>query len=327
MVALVIGRTIVPDGPPRTASRRQRPPDPLPNQLRSFTLLGMAFAGVVFITVALATILAPAPAVSSGAEPGPSDAASSVATPSPIAGDPGIGGALVVSGDREGTLALARESYDTGYALVGSDGRITFEGTPPTVAQISYEGWEFFPEPGDCTLTPGDIDHETGIGQADLSCRDLADIRGNGVITVEGRVGMAADMIGQRGVPPSGGSLAVGDETWSFEGAFIVTWGTPAIAGRDECNMQLVDEAQASYLCFSYDAETHRADIIEVGRDGETALVPEGACTLDRAELGKPNPRDVTVELTIECAAVEVPGIGTVPIGGTVVVDELGDPF
>lgn len=295
--------------------------------VRSFTLLGAAFAGVVAITVVLAIIIAPTPAVSSARDPGSSDAASAAAAPSPIAGIPGVGGTLVVTGDLEGTLNLTRESHDTGYSLVGSDGRVTFEGEALTVSQISYEGWEFFPEPSECTLTPGDVDRETGTGQAELSCTDLAEIRDKGVISIEGHVGMAADMMGQRGVPPSGGSLAVGDETWSFDGAYIVTWGTPAVAGRDECNMQLYSETEAAYLCFTYDAATHRADIIEIGRDGETALVPEGACSLERTELGKPNPRDITIELAIECPAVEVPGMGTVRIGGTVVVDELGDPF
>jgi hypothetical protein len=43
--------------------------------------------------------------------------------------------------------------------------------------------------------------------------------------------------------------------------------------------------------------------------------------------LGKPNPRDIAVELLISCPGVDVPGLGTVPIEATVVVDELGYPF
>ncbi len=295
---------------------------------RSIVVLGAAVLVVVGMTFGLAALIVPGPGVGSQPDPDGSAGPSAGAAESQQAGVPsGVGGTLAVTGDREGTFTLTRDSVEGSYALVGSDGRIDFGGQPVEVTQASYDGLAFFPDPGDCTITPGQTDTATGIGLAELVCTDLADIRDNGVISLAGTIGLPIDRLIGRELAAPGGSVTVGDETWTFPEAFIVTWGSPAIAGRDECNMQLIDEAQAAILCFTYDAETHRVGLIDVGHDGETGTVPEGACSLDRTELGKPNPRDVTIELTIECPAVEVPGLGTVPIDGTLVVDELGYPF
>lgn len=293
--------------------------------LRSVTLLGLGFVGVVAGTLGLAALIVPAPASSQQGEASSPGASAAALLPAPSGGIPGLGGALAVTGDREGTFVLTRESVEGGYALVGSQGRIVFAGQPVEVTQLSYDGLDFFPDPEDCTITTGDLDSGAGIGFAELSCVDLADIRETGVITIEGTIGLPVDQLAGRELPLTGGSVAVGDETWSFEFAYLLLWQQPAIAGLSDANMELVDETQGGLL-FSYDIQTHRTSVTGVMRAAETVGIPEGACGLQRAELGRPNPRTTTVELTIECAAVDVPGLGVVPISGTVVVDELEFP-
>ncbi len=293
--------------------------------LRSVTVIGIAFAGVVVATLGLAAVIVPVP-VPSG-EPGSPGASAVAAQPTPGSGIPGLGGQLAVTGDREGTLVLTRESQDGSYALVGGDGRITFEGAPVVVTQVSYDGLEFFPEEGDCTVTPGNLDNAVGIGFAELVCIDIADIRDNGVVTISGTVGLPIDRLAAREMPPSGGSIQVGDETWTFEFGLLLLWQQPMLGGETNPNMELRDEGLDAALYFFYDIETHRTSVTEVMRDGETLPVPEGACRLEREELGRPNPGAMTTELVIDCAGIEVPGLGTVPINGTVIVDELEFPF
>jgi len=292
--------------------------------LRSVTVIGIAFAGVVVATLGLAAVIVPSPATST--ETGSPGASAVAVQPTPGSGIPGLGGELAVTGDREGTLVLTRESQDGTYALVGGDGRITFEGAPVVVTQLSYDGLDFFPDEDDCTVTPGNLDNAIGIGFAELICTDIADIRDTGVVTIEGTIGLPVDRLVGRELPVTGGSMQVGTETWSFDSGFLLLWQQPAISGVTDANMHLLDEAQGTALYFFYDIETHRASVSDVMRDGVTVAVPDGACHLEREELGRPNPAAMTIELGIDCPAVDVPGLGVVPISGTVIVDEVEFP-
>jgi hypothetical protein len=295
--------------------------------LRSVTVIGMAFVGVLVATLGLAAVIVPGRTASSQDGVMGSPGASALAALPTLGGIPGLGGSLVVTGDREGTLVVTRESQELTYALVGGDGRITFEGAPVVVTQVSYDGWDFFPDEGDCTVTPGNLDNAVGIGFAELVCTDIADVRDNGIVSISGTIGLPVDRLVGRELPVTGGSIEVGDETWSFEFALLLAWQQPAIGGVTDANMTLLDEAQGTALHFFYDIETHRTTVSDVMRDGQTVAVPEGACTLNREELGRPNPRAVTIELTIDCPTVDIPGLGAVPISGTVIVDELEFPF
>ena len=78
-------------------------------------------------------------------------------------------------------------------------------------------------------------------------------------------------------------------------------------------------------LNVTFDIETRALTLDNVARDGADATLPEG-CTLASTELGQLNPRTTVIELSIDCAAVEVPGLGAVPIRGTVIVERLEWP-
>jgi len=298
--------------------------------VRSLAVLGAAFGGVVVVTLGLAGLLAPGGAAPLGAAGGGAAVGSGGAVPSLPAiqpGIPGLGGEVTVTGDREGTFRLTRELHQGSYALEGGGGRITFRGAPVEVVQVSYDGLEFFPDPGQCTITTGNLDNAIGIGFADMRCQDIVDVRGNGMVSLAGEIGLPVDLLVGRQLPATGGSVTVGDETWEFAEATLVTWQQPAIAGESEYSLRLEDlGGPPRILSFSYDFESHALDLANVRVGNSDADVPGGTCAFDRTELGHHNPRTLVVELTISCPSVEVPGQGAVAISGSVVVDELQWP-
>lgn len=292
---------------------------------RSLTVLGTAFVGVVAVTIALALLIVPDPAVSSQAgSTAPPDAEATIGVPDTIGTVPTqVGGTLAVSGDLEAAFAVDRESVDQRYGVIGDDARIFFGSDPLSVEQMSFGGLSFFPDPDECTITPGGFNGAIGVAWATLHCADLADVRGNGVVTVDGTIGLAADMLGMRGdLPPSGGSVEVGGETLEFSEARLFTARFPAFVGRGGYNMQLEDES-GTRLNFAYDPQTHALGLANVERDGVYNDVPADACAIDTREIGKLNPRTTVVEMSLQCVGVDFPGIGPVPIAGTLIVEQI----
>jgi hypothetical protein len=295
--------------------------------LRSLAVLAASFAGVVLLTVGLAVLIVPTPVGSSETPGGTSGA---TATPAPI-GDldavpTAIGGTLVVTGDREASLAVDREATDGQYGLVGDDARIFLGGDPLAVVQMNLDGLSFFPEPDGCIITPGRHNQQIGVASAGVRCEDLADIRGSGVVTVEGVLGIAADMLGMRGdLPPSGGSLTFGDETLTFTEAWLFPFVGSVMTGGEPTNMGLVDGSTGIY--FTYDVHTHATALSFIEIEGDITEVPASACTVGTREIGKVNPRNTLVEMTIRCPAVELPDLGSIAIDGTVIVEQLEAPI
>jgi hypothetical protein len=296
------------------------------DSLRSFGLLALAFGGVVVAVLGLSGLLVPTPDGTVFGPDGRPVPASSATPPPVVAGVPGLGGTLTVSGDREGTFRLTTADEGAQYALTGTDGRVVFEGAPAEVVQVSYDGLEFFPDPGDCTLESGNLEGLIGIGFVELACTALTDIRDNGTIDLAGEIGMPLDLLAERSLPPSGGSLAVGDETWEFVEAELSTWQLPIRGGVHDYHLVLHDPNRGT-LSFLYDYEAHRLLPGSVSRHGEERRLEEDACSFEREELGQHNPRTVVIELTITCPEIEVPGLGSVAVGGTIVVDELQWPI
>lgn len=296
--------------------------------LRSAAVLAVSFAGVVALTVGLAVLIVPAPASSSEV---PNGGASRVpATPAPV-GDldavpTGVGGTLVVTGDREASLSVDRESSAGQYGLIGDDARIFLGGDPLTVVQMNLDGLSFFPERDACTVTPGQHNQEIGVASAEVRCTNLADIRDSGVVSVRGVLGIAADMLGMRGdLPPSGGSLVFGDQTLTFTEAWLFPFAGPVMAGEERTNMGLIDGSTGLY--FTYDARTHATDLSFIEISGVVTEVPAGACSIETEEIGKVNPRNTLVDMTVRCPAVELPDRGPIVIEGSVIVEQLEAPI
>jgi hypothetical protein len=294
---------------------------PMGDWFRSVTVLALAFVGAVVMTIGLANVIVPGGAADPQAATGGDDGhASPAASVAPITG---IGGNLAVTGDREGTLAVTREANEGVYSLVGDAARIVFQGSrPPVISQMSWEGLEFFPEPDACTITPGELDDEIGVGYAEIRCEGLADIRGGETVSVAGTLGLALTTLGESDLPQMGGSVAVGEETWTFAEAFLFQFPVSQGPGTADYNMVLADERGGSLL-FRYDVQTHRLTLVNVERGGEASDLGPGACTLQADELGRLQPGTAVVELAIDCPGAQVPGLGAVPISGTLIVQQF----
>lgn len=290
---------------------------------RSLGVFGTAFAAVVVFTMGSATAIVPSP---DGA-PSAIDATPSPPAPAPEPSTPmqpgAVGGTMIVTGDREGTLVLERETTEDRYGLVGPQGRILFGGDPPTVARVQYDGLEFFVDPDECTVTPGERHDPSGVAGADIRCEAIEDVRGGGVIGLEGEVGVAADLFGLRGdLPPSGGTVAVGDEALVLDEAQLDLGPRPTIAGEQGFRLA----ADAGFLHLAYDPQGHELSLLGVQLDGPIAYVPDGACSVTTRPLGTLNPRETVVEVTLQCSEVEVEGRGPVPVEGSIIVDVAGLP-
>ena len=291
---------------------------------RSLSVGGIAFVSVVTLTIGLATLIVPRAAGSAQVPGATPDALESGAAP-----DPGpitaIGGTLAVTGDRQGAFHLDRESGDDRYTLVGDDGRIFFEGQPARVAQISWDGLEFFLDPDDCALTPGERHDPTGVAGLHLRCEGIADVREGGTVTLEGRLGVAADLLGLRGgLPDSGGTAQVGDRTLTFRDAHLTLPG--GFGGSGIYIGQLWDPDANAGLTFVYDVQTHLLSLGEVHYGGGRVVVTPGACTVSERDIGLLNPHTRMVELQLRCDAVDIPTLGVVPIDAAIVAEVVEPP-
>lgn len=294
---------------------------------RSIAVLGIAFVGVAVLTLGLSLLIVPKPAASGSGigEPPAGEMGEPRASSGPVTT---IGGTLLVSGARDGTFTLDREELGTRYALAGSDGRIFFEGIPLTVAQISYDGLEFFLEPDECSLTAGQRHDESGVAAATLVCAEIADVRDQGVVTIDGTIGVAADLLGLRGdLPEPGGTVTLGDETLTFDVAAMTIPSNARVGGIFAG--ALYDPETATSITFTYDPQDHELVLSEIAyattQRRQPNRVPPGACSVATTEIGLLNPHTRVAEMTIRCAAVEVRGLGTVPLRGTLIV-ELSEP-
>lgn len=292
---------------------------------RSIWVLGIAFASVVALTFGLAAVIVP-PANGSAQGPGAASPDGSGFVPVPGDGPvTTVGGVLAVTGDREGAFVLDREALDQGYALAGEQGRLYFGGDPLAVERISYDGLEFYLDPGDCTLTPGERHDPSGVAGAHLACEEIADIRDGGTVSVEGTVGIAADLLGQRGdLPPSGGTVQVGDTELELPFA-VLTLGRPAafVPGGGF----LPTEDGSGWLEFDYDAQTHALRLATVSLAApRSTRIDQDACIVSTRSIGRLNPHTTTAELTVECASVELEPGERVRISGTIIADLVEPP-
>lgn len=231
-----------------------------------------------------------------------------------------VGGEFQVAGDREGTFSLTREVGPPGYGLGGDDGRMHFDdsGENLEIAQFSYDGLDFFPDAEECSVTPGEVDSARGVAAAEVECPDITDVRDTGTITLQGRVGLPAAMVTELNLPDIGGTFTAGEVTWEVAaGQFLVMEDegiTPA-------------GAPMSVSGFEFSMEFGRQDgaytLERVNYRGSVSEVPPGTCSVEAEELGALSPEAVRLEVRVDCEAVEIEGLGEVPIEGSTVVDQL----
>lgn len=294
--------------------------------LRSVSVLAMAFVGVVLLTLGMATLILPGASGAIGGDPSSSGLGSPDDTPSIPTGRPTAeGGTLAVSGDRPGTFVLDHADDAGRYSLVGSDGRIAFDGDPVEVPQVAYDGLNFILDPGACTVAAADQNSDVGVAWADVTCDGITDVRGTATISISGRVGVAMDVLGLvTGLPQIGGSVVFGDRTLEATIAGFRAEPNPRYA-FDSDAMQIGGTDPFWSLSIGWDSESDLLDLTRVSYGADRVDAVPGACEIGYRLVGRYSPRHALAEVTLECASVEVPGLGAVPISGTVVVDQFND--
>ncbi len=300
---------------------------PMNDWFRSLTALGAGFMGVVACTLGLAMVIVPDPAVSSqtsDATPAASETDDIPATMFPITTVEG--GTLTLSGDVQDTFTLSTVLTDGRYGLEGDGARLFFATDPPAIEQMNLNGLSFFPDPDECIITPGVLDAALGVATAELLCAEIADVRGNGVVTIAGTLRLAGNVIGMRGdLPPAGGEVEVGAETLVFTEASLFV-GRGQFVSVDAFSQRVTTSDEASYLMFDYDPNSGVLTLASVILDGDALIdLGEDGCPLTTREIGQLNPRATVVEHSFACPAVEADGLGSVVVSGSLVVEQSTD--
>ncbi|MFP3915152.1 MAG: hypothetical protein ACLFWM_09775 [Actinomycetota bacterium] len=230
------------------------------------------------------------------------------------------GGEFTVTGDRDGSFSLSESVGPPGHGLGGDDARMHFEQSDGqlVVVQFSYDGLDFFPEEGECAVTPGEVNSARGVAAAQVDCPQITDIRDTATITVEGRVGLPAAMVTELDLPEVGGTFTAGDETWEvaagqflvFEDENVTPSGTPMALSGFEFSLEFARE----------DGSYHLA---RIHYQGSPTDIPPTACSVRVEELGALGPDTVRLEVDVDCTEIDIQGLGEVPVRGSAVVDQI----
>jgi hypothetical protein len=316
-----------------TAAHRppSAPPPAIRDAVRSLGVLGGAAALVALATFALSGVIVPRP----------TDPTLVTPTDTTVQLDlnsapPGIGGQLVVTGDRPGVLTVASESSNPGYepdssvagglafergevVLTGPEGEIVLDPETGAVTRIEYDGLSFYLESGDCLATSGARNAGLGLMHIELRCEGITDLRDGAVIGLEGVVSVPADALGDRGdLPAAGGTAEIGGtELTLVHGVGIVGGFGPVDDGLVPL---VVPASDVTGLGVSYDPEDGTFSLTTYQLDGALVELPQ-PCALPAEELGRINPQTTVVRLALDCGSVPLPDGGSGAVTGTVIVD------
>lgn len=215
----------------------------------------------------------------------------------------------------------------SGYTLAGSGDRITFafddDGTL-FVDHLTYDGLDFYLDPGECGIEAGDVNTDLGISTVTVTCPEITDLRDTATVTVEGRVGVASTLTGRDDLPELGGSITVSGEVELDLEVEFGTWlqypDRPGIFGGDEADLQGSDGIPLVHLEADEDGSLV---VTGFGEADAWHEVEPGACFAQTEQLAVASP-DVTYHaLTLDCAAVPLVEAGAVNIEGSVVVQRV----
>jgi len=295
-------------------------------------ILAVTVGGVAAVAFALAEVITP---VASLAEP--------THTPEPtfdLAMAPeAIGGSLEISGDRSGTMTLdtaigiggrfelqedgsvAIRDADVPMELRGAAGHIRFDSGSREVIHIAYDGLSIFLDSGECAISHGAVDEATGLMAALVECPDIADVRGQGVVSVVGVVALPAEaLLGRGELPPTGGTVEIDGTTITFDEADIFLDGEP-VEETGLIQWEIVAADRSAGLHLEYDPEADR--LFLGGAFSEEAYAQlEEPCPIAAEEIGRINDYTRVMRLRIDCTDAVVAG-GTGSVTGTIVADVI----
>ena len=295
----------------------------------ALAILAGTVGGVAAATMGLSALMIPA-------------AATAVATATPVpsfdlaAAPTAIGGRLEVTGDRSGTLLFESASGlggrhqvqedgsililpDSAPELSGPDGNITFERDTGEVTLIEFDDLSLYLDPGECTVTEGAINQEAGLMAALVECPDIADIRGNAVVSVAGVVALPIEIVrGRAGLPQSGGTVEVGGTRLTLDETVIFLDQAPDDDGRITAGAFTEDGGMA----VEYDPDAERFYLTQVSV-GDLYAVASAPCPIMAQDLGRLSDTTRVVRMQIDCTEwIDAEG-DLVTVTGTVVADVI----
>jgi hypothetical protein len=234
-----------------------------------------------------------------------------------------VGARLEITGAREATVTLDRTVSGPSFGIGDSTTRIFFERDPLTLHQMSHDGLAFFPEPEDCELTEGEHNEDVGLVAVEMSCPELTDIRDNGTISVEGVVALPSDLVMELELPDLGGVLTVGEENWEIVDPVLVVGPSFRGSGTGELGLSLNPDEPEKGVFLSYDLESGRLFPATLLYDGNITDLEGVSCSIQDETIMVVNPQAEVNELTLDCDDVEIDGLGSIDIGGTIVYQKL----
>lgn len=234
-----------------------------------------------------------------------------------------LGARLEISGARSDTVVLDDTIGGPTFGLGNARTRIFFEGDPIAIGQMSHDGLAFFPEPEDCEFTPGEHNETAGLVAVRISCPELIDIRDNGSIALEGVAALPADLVIEVDLPETGGTITVGDQIWEIVDPFLFIG--PRFLGDDMTATEFLVWTRDARegMRFIYNDETGLISFVAVDLDETSHEIDSSDCSLTDEEVMILNPQTQFRELTIDCAAVDVPDLGTVDITGSITYQKV----
>lgn len=236
-----------------------------------------------------------------------------------------VGAELEVTGDRPGTLSMqgpGPESGGTSGDLSGDSGQIDLgqdaeEGV--FIDHLTWDGLDFFLDPGDCQIETGETNEGAGITRVDISCVDIRDVRDTATITVEGPANLPLGVVSVEGLPAQGGTLVMTgafDQTFTFEGGQTWSPQPDGVATGQEFSLYLFSPTIS--LGFAFDADVLTLARV-VYREIETDIPPD-SCSVTHESLGRLDPMVTLVDISFYCDTLDLDEVGTVTIDGSVVV-------
>lgn len=315
---------------------------------RGVVLILVLVGATTAATLGIIGAVVPATAVR---DPSASAAASFDLTTPPTA----IGGRLELAGDRTGILLL--EAITGGPArfvemgdgafnvspaadaiMSGDGGRVRFEHDSGAITLIEFDGWAFYLDPGECTVTLGATNADRGLTTGSVECASIADVRGKGSVSVTGFiVAPTAILVGRGDLPRSGGTLEVDGTAIELDEAIIFVGGEPD-PGEDRIGWGLFSEDFESGIHLEYDPDSRRFYLGAVSVGPSTSGGPATAfaaepCPIASETLGTIDELTRVVRLTFDCAGLDVQLQGEGEVGngdtwsvtGTIVADVVGE--
>ncbi|HSJ35225.1 MAG TPA: hypothetical protein VLB85_09245 [Acidimicrobiia bacterium] len=239
-----------------------------------------------------------------------------------------VGGTLTVSGDRPGTFTLQGEdSTMSGYTLAGSGDRITFaqdDDGALFVDHVTYDGLDFYLDPGECEIEPGEVNTDLGISTVAVTCPEITDLRDTATVTVEGTVGVASTLT-REDLPRLGGTITVEGDVELVLEVEAGTWVQFPEEGTfpgDYANLHGSDGIPVMHL---EEIDDGRLAVTGVGAVDDFRDVEPDTCRSQTEQVAVVSPGVTYHRLILDCPAVPLLDGGVVSITGEAVIQRM--PF